>query len=982
MSGLLSYAASASGAIVQLGLLVVLGFILGVFPRPHGLLSEPSLSEISAQVYFLYTPALLVATFGASLTVSILGDCSGVMMWSIIHLVVNFAGGAVAARLFPVERHFRASFILAATFVNGGNVPLLLMAGITATAPQFENDPGAYGRAVIAVWLYLLPWNLAFYSFGLVFMQRDAAALRRAAGEDDDVEAAPQLSRLQFAVQTARKVLLTPPMVGIGVGVVIGLIEPLRTAFFVRGGLLQSIGDITAMLGTPCVPLSNLVLAGSLYHGVHRLLLRRKAAAAGLLVGDVVLEHAAKAAALQQRAPDQPSSAAAVGPSPSASNLLNDNGAASEALQPASGPATPTAVDAWAHGGRVQPSVRQSELAVAAGGHGGRGVQAPLAPYSGARAASAVSPAGTETVGGGRGKAAASGPVSPPQSPQVGPRAIRSGSSFAASATTAASSAGNQAPVVTATLSMLSDGTWVLSAAPSAMPGTAAAVTDGVADGAGTLNTNGETRVRSRTGSSAVDAAAVMRARSRRGSSDVSARDGVAVVREVLSRQAADAISAAVWGTPARVAAPAATAASAALTAAEVVARTRATSLASLHNEYPFMAVDPSMHDEGGLRRTRSIVLERDRAAALRAAVAAEAAAEAAGQAVGAPLDRSAAVSRPTLDVAAGAASARTSSRPTSARSSFSDPDRQQSSGRAPVGVAPDAGQRRLRHDNVSRLPTILSADALSSMAGAVGVDDDDEDADDYDGVAGADVEGGIDDICDTRPSRDGSTAAHAKTAASAAEATEGAPSAAAVARGISGRLGPSSAATKGVDHESRREQRSPRSALVSASASSAAARADDVDANSIAPRETTDIDAGSGDMGDGDGGVRTLPLSWAAEGVDPPPGPNSVSLRTVGVLMLVRLLLCPALLFGLFLAAETLRIPVLAPVGQDPVLRLLVLLETLAPSAQSVLLLCQMTNQARAASDLSLAYLAMYPVSLVTMTAGLMIAMGIVFSA
>jgi hypothetical protein len=91
---------------------------------------------------------------------------------------------------------------------------------------------------------------------------------------------------------------------------------------------------------------------------------------------------------------------------------------------------------------------------------------------------------------------------------------------------------------------------------------------------------------------------------------------------------------------------------------------------------------------------------------------------------------------------------------------------------------------------------------------------------------------------------------------------------------------------------------------------------------------------------------------------------------------------LCPAVLFGLFIAAEALRVPVLAPGAgaQDDVLRLLVLVEALSPSGQSILLLCQTTGHRRAAADLSLLYLLMYPLSLLTMTVGLAAAMAVVF--
>ena len=152
MSTTLSYGLSATGAVVQLGLICVVGFAFGRYPRPDGLLTQPALAEISSQIFWLYTPCLLIATFGANLTVDVLIDSLGLLFWSCIMMGVNLAVAVAVARCITVERGFRASFLLAATFNNGGSVPMLLMAGITATAPQFADDPTAYSRAVVAIW--------------------------------------------------------------------------------------------------------------------------------------------------------------------------------------------------------------------------------------------------------------------------------------------------------------------------------------------------------------------------------------------------------------------------------------------------------------------------------------------------------------------------------------------------------------------------------------------------------------------------------------------------------------------------------------------------------------------------------------------------------------------------------------------------------------------------------------------------------------
>lgn len=65
-----------------------------------------------------------------------------------------------------------------------------------------------------------------------------------------------------------RKAVLTPPVLGIIGGVVIGLSDGLHWLLFVPGGPLQPVGDVLALVGQPSVPCSNLILGGSLYHGL------------------------------------------------------------------------------------------------------------------------------------------------------------------------------------------------------------------------------------------------------------------------------------------------------------------------------------------------------------------------------------------------------------------------------------------------------------------------------------------------------------------------------------------------------------------------------------------------------------------------------------------------------------------------------------------------------------------------------------------
>lgn len=107
---------------------------------------------------------------------------------------------------------------------------------------------------------------------------------------------------------------------------------------------------------------------------------------------------------------------------------------------------------------------------------------------------------------------------------------------------------------------------------------------------------------------------------------------------------------------------------------------------------------------------------------------------------------------------------------------------------------------------------------------------------------------------------------------------------------------------------------------------------------------------------------------------------PHGVSWQSILVLAGTRLVLCPALLFAMFAWAESAGVPILTKPGQDPVLRLVILLEAASPCAQTVLLLAETVSASQAARDMSITFLFIYPASLLSMTAFLALAMAMVF--
>ncbi|RYG43512.1 hypothetical protein EON68_00290 [archaeon] len=315
----------------------------------------PATRTVSSLVYYAFTPAMLWSVFGAKLTMSLLRDSSSLIAWGAFHIAFNYLVGArLLGALVAPAPHMVPAFRLAATFVNAGSVPLLLMGAVCRSA-QLRADDTAYDRAVVYIFMYVSVWNVLFWSGGKSMMEvpplatappshanvhsstahgaDDDARLLRAPGgggggvqvvdersivdvspltappdadvatsaRADGLMAPPATRRRMWDVRTragrlaarawaARgevktvlsKSLFTPPIVGLALGTLTGLWAPARRTLFTPDGWLSPFGDVITTVGTPAIPLSNLILGASLFAAIQDYLAQRRAARAAV----------------------------------------------------------------------------------------------------------------------------------------------------------------------------------------------------------------------------------------------------------------------------------------------------------------------------------------------------------------------------------------------------------------------------------------------------------------------------------------------------------------------------------------------------------------------------------------------------------------------------------------------------------------------------------------------------------------------------
>jgi hypothetical protein len=93
-----------------------------------------------------------------------------------------------------------------------------------------------------------------------------------------------------------------------------------------------------------------------------------------------------------------------------------------------------------------------------------------------------------------------------------------------------------------------------------------------------------------------------------------------------------------------------------------------------------------------------------------------------------------------------------------------------------------------------------------------------------------------------------------------------------------------------------------------------------------------------------------------------------------MAVIIAARLLVCPALNFALFALAQAARVPLLT--SDDPVLSLVVLVQSCMPSAQTLLVVLANVGDERGGRSISVLFIVMYPLACVFLVPWLMAAL------
>jgi predicted permease len=245
----------------------------GLAAQKPGVLDAAAVSALSRLTYWVFQPAFLLCSVSKTLFHASTGGgglpgrfLAMMPIAAVLQIGLGALAGSVITKTARLQDEEARDVRMCTTFANSGPLPLIfadaLFAGSTLQA-----------EVAACVSFYLLIWSPLFWSLGRVILGTYS--------DDADAAAADNVSAVSNVVNQVKKVL-SPPVIGSILGVIVGGVPLLQRAFF--GGVFTPLMGALQTLGTAYLPAAILVLAGSL--------VKKPAATAVAAVGDKTADAA------------------------------------------------------------------------------------------------------------------------------------------------------------------------------------------------------------------------------------------------------------------------------------------------------------------------------------------------------------------------------------------------------------------------------------------------------------------------------------------------------------------------------------------------------------------------------------------------------------------------------------------------------------------------------------------------------------------
>ncbi len=244
---------------------VIIIAFAGVVLLRTGIIKKDNLRALGQLIFYATLPCLLFTKVAEKIDLDKLCELWIVPVSCELFVIVGIVVGFIVMKLVKPAPEFAKGLVAVSTFGNAGYLPIPLIAAITSIFPVFQADEhaGALGIAYISAFLMCFSPTMWMVGFNLI----SGRSIR----------------------QIGLKQIVTPPIIGMFCGIVVGLTPALKSGFCTNGTWLNVLFKAAGTLGMGTIPCALIILGASLAYGPDRTGLGKRTIVAAVVAKLVIM---------------------------------------------------------------------------------------------------------------------------------------------------------------------------------------------------------------------------------------------------------------------------------------------------------------------------------------------------------------------------------------------------------------------------------------------------------------------------------------------------------------------------------------------------------------------------------------------------------------------------------------------------------------------------------------------------------------------
>ena len=204
----------SASAMFKVGLVSSVGVYCSMYPKGNPLISKGLIKELSRLSNFIFIPALVVASLGSTVSIPLLRRFGVLIFICLIVIVVSYMSTYAFKWLHEEDLRLFAAIAVAVGSPNAISIPLLVMKTMCeddSVNADYSDASSCFNEASSMMFVYSIGWHLVFWSYGFPVLK--------------SLDNENYTSNVSLYSNFVSNVILSPCMLAIYIGVLIGIIE-------------------------------------------------------------------------------------------------------------------------------------------------------------------------------------------------------------------------------------------------------------------------------------------------------------------------------------------------------------------------------------------------------------------------------------------------------------------------------------------------------------------------------------------------------------------------------------------------------------------------------------------------------------------------------------------------------------------------------------------------------------------------------------